>query len=158
MLVRHSPVAWFSGFALAGLGAALTGCAGESAPAKEPAPPPPAATAEPVEPVPAPTNEGAPAPTAAEPGPTAPEEGEASPAPGAGRLAFVACEEPRKTMCTREYRPVCGEVDTGVRCIKEPCPSTERKTYSNACEACADKKVVGYFAAACDAIESGKTP
>ncbi len=70
----------------------------------------------------------------------------------------MACEEPRKPLCTREYKPVCGEVDTGVRCIKEPCPSTERKTYSNACEACADKKVVGYFAAACDAIESGKAP
>jgi hypothetical protein len=70
----------------------------------------------------------------------------------------VTCEEPRKPMCTREYRPVCGEVDTGVRCIKQPCPSTERKTYPNACTACADKNVVGYFAAACDAIESGKAP
>ncbi len=34
-----------------------------------------------------------------------------------------------------EYDPVCAEVDTGIRCIKAPCPSSTRKTFRNACEA-----------------------
>ncbi len=66
-------------------------------------------------------------------------------------MAFVTCESPRKTMCTREYRPVCAEVDTGIRCITAPCPSSEKKTYSTGCTACADEKVIGYFPEACDA-------
>jgi hypothetical protein len=53
---------------------------------------------------------------------------------------------------------VCGEVDTGIRCIKAPCPSSEKKTYPNACEACADKKVIGYFPMACDAMKSEAAP
>ena len=86
-------------------------------------------------------------------------EGEAAPASGAsGRLAFIECTSPRKTMCTKEYRPVCGEVDTGIRCIKEPCPSTEKKQFGNACMACADEKVVGYFAKACDELGTEKAP
>lgn len=52
-------------------------------------------------------------------------------------------------MCTREYRPVCADVDTGIRCITAPCPSTEKKTYSNGCTACADEKVTGYALGAC---------
>ncbi len=62
---------------------------------------------------------------------------------------YTACGEPRSEMCTREYRPVCAEVDTKIRCIKAPCPSTERKTYSNACTACADENVVGHVPGAC---------
>jgi predicted methyltransferase len=61
----------------------------------------------------------------------------------------VACEEPRKKACTRDYRPVCAEVDTGVRCIKAPCPSTEKKTFANACSACADAQVLSYTPGAC---------
>ena len=34
--------------------------------------------------------------------------------------------------CTREYRPVCGEVE--VQCIKAPCPPL-KTTFSNRCEA-----------------------
>ena len=59
------------------------------------------------------------------------------------------CNDPRPQMCTREYRPVCADVDTGVRCIKAPCPSTKRKTYSNACTACSDSKVYGYTLGVC---------
>ena len=33
---------------------------------------------------------------------------------------FKSCETPRPQMCTREYRPVCGHVDTGIRCITTP--------------------------------------
>lgn len=62
---------------------------------------------------------------------------------------YTACEEPRRPMCTREYRPVCADVDTGVRCIKAPCPSSEKKTYSNACTACAEEKVLGHVPGAC---------
>lgn len=60
------------------------------------------------------------------------------------------CTEPRSPMCTRDYRPVCAELDTGVRCVKAPCPSTEKKTYSNACTACADNQVLRYRSGACE--------
>ena len=59
------------------------------------------------------------------------------------------CEDPRPQMCTREYRPVCALRDTGVRCVTTPCPSTEWKTYGNACDACADADVIGHIAGAC---------
>lgn len=62
---------------------------------------------------------------------------------------YTECKDPRPQACTREYRPVCGKVDTGVRCVTEPCPSTELKTYGNACTACADTKVFGYWPNAC---------
>lgn len=135
-------------------GMLVCGCK-QAEPAAPESEPPPAAPAEPT-----------PAEPAPEQAPTPSGEGTATPGPEAtpgssaegGRLAFVTCEDPRKTMCTREYRPVCGEVDTGIRCIKEPCPSTEKKTYPNACEACADPKVAGYFPIACDAMNTEKAP
>jgi len=68
---------------------------------------------------------------------------------------FTACEEPRSPMCTKEYHPVCASVDTGVRCVTTPCPSMTKKTYGNACTACADAKVAGYVPGACP-TEVGK--
>lgn len=62
---------------------------------------------------------------------------------------IVQCREPRPQMCTREYRPVCASRDTGVRCVTTPCPSTEWRTYGNACDACSDKAVYGYREGAC---------
>ena len=62
---------------------------------------------------------------------------------------FTECTDPRPQACTREFRPVCSQVDTGVRCVTTPCPSTENKTSSNACTACADPKVHGYWLSAC---------
>jgi len=59
------------------------------------------------------------------------------------------CQDPRSEMCTQEYRPVCALRDTGVRCITTPCPSTEWKTYSNACTACSDSDVIGYKPGEC---------
>lgn len=56
----------------------------------------------------------------------------------------IACGDKRSKMCTKEYRPVCGKRDTRVRCVTTPCPSVEYKTYSNACTACADEKVISY--------------
>ena len=45
----------------------------------------------------------------------------------------TACSEPRPEVCTREYAPVCGyKLDRG------------SKTYSNGCEACAEKEIIGY--------------
>ena len=62
---------------------------------------------------------------------------------------YTKCKDPRSEVCTREFRPVCGKVDTGIRCVTTPCPSTENKTYSNACTACADPKVYGFWKNAC---------
>ncbi len=47
------------------------------------------------------------------------------------------------------YKPVCASVDTGIRCVKEPCDSFELKTYSNSCFACSDPKVEYYAKGEC---------
>jgi hypothetical protein len=57
---------------------------------------------------------------------------------------FQQCQPPRPEMCTREFVPVCGHVDTGIRCVTTPCQSEKHHTYGNACTACADSKVIGY--------------
>ena len=62
---------------------------------------------------------------------------------------YVACTSPRPEVCTREYRPVCAQRDTGVRCVTAPCPSAEAVTMPNACSACSDAKVIGYVPDAC---------
>lgn len=62
---------------------------------------------------------------------------------------YKKCPDERAQICTREYLPVCATRDTGVRCVTTPCPSSELKTYSNGCTACADEKVLGYTANAC---------
>ncbi|GAB3537863.1 hypothetical protein GCM10027343_02080 [Noviherbaspirillum agri] len=62
---------------------------------------------------------------------------------------LTQCRDPRPQMCTREYKPVCASRDTGVRCVTTPCPSTEWRTYGNACDACSDSKVSGYREGAC---------
>ena len=59
------------------------------------------------------------------------------------------CTDPRSPICTMEYLPVCGQRDTGIRCVTTPCPSMEWKTYPNACTACADEAVLGYIAGEC---------
>lgn len=62
---------------------------------------------------------------------------------------FTNCPEQRPNVCTMDYRPVCATRDTGVRCVTTPCPSTEQKTYSNACGACADANVIGHIPDEC---------
>ena len=62
---------------------------------------------------------------------------------------YVACGSPRPEICTREYRPVCAERDTGVRCVTTPCPSSEWITIGNACSACSEPKVMGYRPGPC---------
>jgi hypothetical protein len=137
-----------------GLGSLILACIGALGCAQTP----PAGEAEPAPPA----SEGESTGAATTPPTDAPPEdaavaGEPADA-SSGRLAFVTCESPRKSVCTREYRPVCAEVDTGIRCIKAPCPSSEKKQYGNGCSACADEKVIGYFPAACDQMTSGGTP
>lgn len=64
-------------------------------------------------------------------------------------LQMTLCPETRPEICTKEYLPVCASRDTGIRCVRAPCPSMEWKTYGNACDACADTKVFGYIKGAC---------
>ncbi len=124
----------------------------------------PAAQAEGAEPEPSQGQEVAPGDVAAEPipstdeGSSAPsaggESGEAAPA-GAGRMAFTTCNaDDRPQACTREYRPVCAEVDNGKRCVTTPCDSTDQKEFGNGCTACADAKTSGYWPVACDQLGS----
>jgi len=37
------------------------------------------------------------------------------------------------TACIKIYQPVCGLVDTGIRCVTTPCPASEEKTFPNSC-------------------------
>jgi hypothetical protein len=48
-------------------------------------------------------------------------------------------ESDAPTVCPLNYDPVCGQKDTGIRCVTVPCPSTENKTYGNTCQLNADK-------------------
>ena len=56
-----------------------------------------------------------------------------------GMLAVHECTEQEKQaeICPDNYEPVCGMVDNNIRCITAPCASTDAKTYSNGCQACA---------------------
>lgn len=42
-------------------------------------------------------------------------------------------QEEKPTICPMHYAPVCGRIDTGIRCITTPCDSTEDITYGNSC-------------------------
>lgn len=78
---------------------------------------------------------------------------------GAGATASskVECPARRSKMCMREYRPVCASVDTRVRCVRAPCPSTEQRTFPNGCTACADESVLRYVSGPC-ASSTGGSP
>lgn len=91
-----------------------------------------------------------------------PEPGKQPPAPivdtaraeeptaDAGETAeWLTCPEQRPEMCAQIYQPVCGLVDTGVRCVTTPCPSSTQKTFGNACTACAEASVNQYRAGEC---------
>ncbi len=60
-------------------------------------------------------------------------------------LAVTEClpEQRDVEACIEIYQPVCA-LRTGVVCVTTPCPSEERKTYSNVCSACRDPEVMGY--------------
>lgn len=61
-------------------------------------------------------------------------------------------QEKQAEACTFEYNPVCGIVDNGIRCIKEPCQSTDAVTFGNACGACAGQSY-GYYPGACEDLQ-----
>jgi len=50
----------------------------------------------------------------------------------------VTCTDPRRQMCTREYRPVCATKRDGAR-----------QTYGNGCSACGDATVVSHVPGPC---------
>lgn len=80
--------------------------------------------------------------------------------PSAGRLALQQCTEGSRKVkgCTKEMNPVCAEVDTGIRCVRAPCPSTIQQTFSNACSACTDARVRGYWAISCEDMGKSTAP
>jgi hypothetical protein len=53
-------------------------------------------------------------------------------------IAGGACADPRPQLCTRDYRPACGVRRDG-----------SRKSYGNACSACADPEVLSQGAGTC---------
>jgi hypothetical protein len=71
--------------------------------------------------------------------------------PAEARNEPVMCTNPRPQICTAIYLPVCATVDTGVRCVTTPCPSTELKTMASDCSACSDAKVISYVKGECPA-------
>lgn len=114
---------------------AALGCGSQS---KEP--PAPSGSASDAKPEPAPAGEVG----TAKPAP------EATPTPG-GELTQCPADARGADMCTQQFDPVCAEVDTGVRCVRAPCPeASERKTFSNACMACKEAKVMGYRKGSCE--------
>lgn len=62
-----------------------------------------------------------------------------------GKLKAIDCTE-RPQACTKEYMPVCGQVQ--VQCIKAPCPPI-MQTFGNKCEACANSLTISYTEGAC---------
>jgi hypothetical protein len=124
------------------LASALVSCT-----ARQPGQPPAQATADAPAPAPkplAPSVEApAHAPSAAPPVANAPAEGAAKPA------KQLDCPAKRPEICTQQYQPVCASVDTGIRCIKAPCPSGEQREFSNWCVACTNPKVTTYVDGPC---------
>jgi hypothetical protein len=51
------------------------------------------------------------------------------------------CDPNNTDQCDAFYDPVCGNWDTGIRCVTAPCPSAEQRLYTNACLACQNKRV-----------------
>lgn len=71
-----------------------------------------------------------------------------------GKLKAYDCTDPRPEACTKEYIPVCGQVQ--VQCIKAPCPPI-MQTFGNKCEACANPLTISYTEGACASDAAGGT-
>ena len=59
------------------------------------------------------------------------------------------CPSSEAEPCDARYRPVCARWDTGIRCVRAPCPSIESRLYTNSCFACRDEQVRGFEAGEC---------
>ncbi len=67
--------------------------------------------------------------------------------------AFENCPELRPEVCNKIYQPVCGQRDTGIRCVMAPCDeAVEWRDYGNQCSACADQNVYGYHEGSCESL------
>lgn len=68
--------------------------------------------------------------------------------------AFVRCPDQRPEVCTQQYTPACGYFDQSDEDSSEESGASEKhaqkKTFGNACTACADSRVIGYTPGACD--------
>jgi hypothetical protein len=51
--------------------------------------------------------------------------------------------------CDARYDPVCALRDTGIGCVRAPCPSAESRLYTNACLACRDDRVHSFRRGEC---------
>ena len=55
--------------------------------------------------------------------------------------------------CADVAGPVCARVDTGIRCIQPPCPSSRLREYEQACTACNNGKVDVVFTGSCELLQ-----
>jgi hypothetical protein len=55
--------------------------------------------------------------------------------------------------CAELSGEVCARVDTGVRCIRPPCPSSKLQPYADACSACDDDRVDAVFTGSCELLQ-----
>ena len=62
---------------------------------------------------------------------------------------YHECPKERAEFCIEIYDPVCAVRDTGVRCIKAPCPSAEKVNFANSCKACSEARVQGFEPGSC---------
>lgn len=67
--------------------------------------------------------------------------------PNEGKLQAHDCPTERPKACTKEYIPVCGQVQ--VQCITTPCVPVIQ-TFDNKCEACANSLTISYTEGACE--------
>lgn len=65
-------------------------------------------------------------------------------------LTFNECTS-QPEICTEEYKPVCGLIDNGVRCITAPCASTDAEEFSNGCFSCS-AGAQGYYDTTCSDV------
>jgi lipid-binding SYLF domain-containing protein len=101
---------------------------------------------------------GGPAPGVAAPAASAGTSPDASKlVPPNGDQRACSPESRQAEACTMISAPVCGVVDTGVRCVAAPCPEASKLVqFSNACNACKDSKTLAYYVGACVSVPAAR--
>jgi hypothetical protein len=69
------------------------------------------------------------------------------PVPKEESKTVTMCGQERPQICTREYNPVCAQVQ--VECIRAPFPPIN-ETFATGCTACANPRVISYTLGACE--------